>query len=580
MRALNIGVAVVMGLVGLVGVISCGRGGQNGPVLYQNSEVLREYRQFRIGPLLPSPDATRMLIETKFDEGDGMVVKDLATGAVTHEMRADTVPLRVQWSPDGRVIAYFHSEAKTNLRRLFFWDLSSDRHREVAIPQSYSQRVVGWSPNSKRLAYVSDTGLVIVDPESSRAITSALGASIRWFDWSGDSRRLAVLPEETPATSIAIVDAETGQMMENVTCRQVTDLQQLAWRSSRLLLVDRQDNEVALSHPVGSRLIAIDPATGREEILASAPMGASEPVWLPGESGCMWHEPTKDHLQRIVTTIGSTGEPRAIGLNGWASHRAILTGGESIVAFQMTPMFNRMVKVGLIGDAPPVVLEENRGAHLAAASVETIRLRAADSSDFPIQVLRSSVPDKAGRAVFVRSIQPNTGGNSGNWARDQLLLNHGMDVIVLVDRPGKGTDDLIAACEYARDVMQIPRERIVLYGASDRAAAALGAAQRRPQSMGMVVVLGLLRAPVLPRAADRAESIRAIRVLAFHGEYDDKGTPEQARDAIERAIGPVALRPPRGLLHVIPGEDHGLKSDASHAMIYATIFHELGLLNP
>jgi pimeloyl-ACP methyl ester carboxylesterase len=127
--------------------------------------------------------------------------------------------------------------------------------------------------------------------------------------------------------------------------------------------------------------------------------------------------------------------------------------------------------------------------------------------------------------------------------------------------------------------MQVPRERIVLFGASDRAAAALEAAQRRPESIGMVVVQGVLGAPVLARDADREERLRAIRVLAFHGEHDRKCTPGRAREAIENAMGRAALRPPRGLWHVFPGEDHGLRSDAPHAAIHATILHELGLVD-
>ncbi len=164
------------------------------------------------------------------------------------------------------------------------------------------------------------------------------------------------------------------------------------------------------------------------------------------------------------------------------------------------------------------------------------------------------------------------------WAETQLYLAHGLHVIQIGNRKPDGALDLMAACDYAHSVLQVPRERIVVLAGSTATTVALEAALRRPDGMGILALTGVMSAP-----AETAESIHPVtprfRLLAFHGEKDRSISPEAARAILEQLVGASALRPPHGLWHVFPAENHSLNQfDSSVATIHATILRELGLI--
>jgi hypothetical protein len=134
-----------------------------------------------------------------------------------------------------------------------------------------------------------------------------------------------------------------------------------------------------------------------------------------------------------------------------------------------------------------------------------------------------------------------------------------------------------ASNDYVKTVLKVPRECIVVIGASTAVKVVLQAALLRPNTMGMPTVIGTMSPPDLPDNSRRRDGA-ALRILGFHGEKDRLVSPAHGRRVLEETFGRKALLPPRGMWHVFPNEDHTLYRDESLAVVHAPILRKPGLI--
>ena len=143
---------------------------------------------------------------------DGSGLRQLTSGEVN-----DDTP---SWSPDGKRLVFRrrvgvgadHSpESYDQEQHLVILDTES--RRETALLEGGEPEFApAWSPDGKRIAYATYTGLWVADADGSDARTlSGDGSTWRGMSWSPDSKRLAVARFRTAVpgrSQIVILDAD------------------------------------------------------------------------------------------------------------------------------------------------------------------------------------------------------------------------------------------------------------------------------------------------------------------------------------------------------------------------------------
>ncbi len=556
----------------------------------ENAAVLEQFRSNLSTLIGASPDGTRIVARAKYSDGterEGLIVRaaglpaqqQAGSQSIIRSMRTADSVLRVNWRPDGRAISYFLQAAGTNVRRLFVWELDADRHREIPIPVSHFQALIRWSPDGSHLAFTSDPGgFYMVD--LLRGAVAVYEQRVRAFDWSSDSRRIAVISgEEREPWSVDMLDPATGAVVESIAPRAEGTLRQVAWQgSARLLLTTRADDPQAGDPAATFRLMSLEPETQREEILYSAPTDIENPMWVAGGTGRLWQQQDREGKRKIMISSNRLAEPRRVELDGAQHFPTPLADAKSMVVLNALPDAEQLIRIPLDSDRPAAVLAEHRFGRIPGGTHESVLVRSADGAIIPIQVESFAQGTSHANAVIIRLHH----GPVAAKRQTQLYLAHGVQIIHVANRRPHGAEDLLTACEYARKTLKVPRERIVVFGASDAAGIAVATAMQHPEKMGLLAVIGLLGLPrnadVSRATANSAPGLAALRFFGFHGETDRYAPPEHARQVLEDALGPEAVVPPRGLWHVFPGEDHALRLDRSHAAVHATILHALGLI--
>ncbi|HEX9043619.1 MAG TPA: alpha/beta fold hydrolase [Candidatus Limnocylindrales bacterium] len=176
-------------------------------------------REFRLNPRDRSVACTGEVAGTR-----QVLVLSLRGGAPTQLTAAEAASSDPQWSPDGRRLAFVRDNG--------IWVLEADGSREVRVshhPAGESQP--RWSPDGHSLAFVSRrrgwSQIWVVEapvprrgrprkeprPAVPRAVTPP-GMDVTRFAWSPDGRRFAVVATPSEPTSrheISIVDIDGGQ---------------------------------------------------------------------------------------------------------------------------------------------------------------------------------------------------------------------------------------------------------------------------------------------------------------------------------------------------------------------------------
>jgi dipeptidyl aminopeptidase/acylaminoacyl peptidase len=249
-----------------------------------------------------------------------------ATGLTVEAIVAIDAPREFRLHPRDRSVAYTAESA--GARQLFRLNLRGG----YPVPVTASEKDISdpqWSPDGRRLAYVRDEEIWVVEADGSRSTLVAAkpggGTEPRW---SPDGGRLAFASRRRGWSQIWIVDAPVPRRGRPAhdpkppVPRAVTasglDVESFEWSpdGARLAVMARHDP----THPVAAEIALVDIATGTVEVVAGTDSCATGAAWLDDgsllylsdESG--WFQVIRrspDGRDRIVLTGGERehGEP-------------------------------------------------------------------------------------------------------------------------------------------------------------------------------------------------------------------------------------------------------------------------------
>jgi Tol biopolymer transport system component len=207
--------------------------------------ILEEFRANTPSMGECSPDGKLLLLKKKIvnhsssRDAEELTVESIAQGAVMFRRESQTSPLRLRWRPDGKAISYFRHQIGSNDRKLFVWDLASNLEKEIPIPQSSSQKQVRWSPDSRKLAYISSGGILCVVDLASKKTTSFPGP-FQHFDWDSASRHIAVLFADQ-VNKVQIFSLSGEAVARHFDPKLV--FRELAWQNGNRILLRAHDSE-------------------------------------------------------------------------------------------------------------------------------------------------------------------------------------------------------------------------------------------------------------------------------------------------------------------------------------------------
>jgi dipeptidyl aminopeptidase/acylaminoacyl peptidase len=401
------------------------------------------------------------------------------------------------------------------------------------------------------------------------------------FDWSADSRQLALVPEGE-LHQIIIVDVSSPHPVRRIATNTPGKVLDVAWhpRKNMLILLEQKD---------GSRyFIDYDYTKETEHILFSRNSDLRSPAWLPPGQGYIFQWYRHGVGKLFIGSEQAGGEPRRLPPDGTSVFLGLLPGGKAIAVTHRGEGSVQILKVSLQKSAPEVLATAHISA-LGAVKPKQIYVKSFDGTRVPILVWRSPSSKPRSRAVVVRVHADLHSAETPLWQEDiQMYLKHGVDFIAVNYRgsPGYGTDfekagdsekrsrDVVAACEYAHSVLSIPYDRIALFGHSNGATIALGAALLQPLHVGVLVLVSL---PGLPQGWHTYAGARGrpLVVLALHGEKDQILPSALARSLIEKVFGSDVLIPVSEHWQIIPNEDHVLHLESSWAFVHSTVLRQL-----
>jgi DNA-binding CsgD family transcriptional regulator len=166
-----------------------------------------------------SADGERML----WVGGNGLTILELSTGAATPLLNGNIQD--AVWSPDERRVAFVRDQ------RLGVLDIESGNEREIAphltatyLPNAYGNGNVAWSPDGETIAFThwtveepvtqgrSDIYVIAPDGSGLRQLTDSPRAK-RYLAFSSDSRHLAYLHSSSGDSDVRIADLTNGRVL-------------------------------------------------------------------------------------------------------------------------------------------------------------------------------------------------------------------------------------------------------------------------------------------------------------------------------------------------------------------------------
>ncbi len=275
-------------------------------------------------------------------------------------------PREFRLHPRDRVVAYVAETA--GARQLFSLNLRSGHPTQLTA----SEKAVSdpqWSPDGRRLAYVRDEEIWVVEADGSRSTRVVAkpggGTAPRW---SPDGGRLAFLSRRRGWSQVWVIAAPVPRRgrpahdPKSPVASAVTatglDVGSFEWApdGARLAVMARHDP----THPVASEIAIVDVASGALEVVAGTDGCATGGRWLPDgsllyvsdESG--WFQVVRrspDGRDRIVLTDGERehGEP-----GGGFGHVPLASpDGTRFVHIEVHDAFQDLVVASMAAEATP-----------------------------------------------------------------------------------------------------------------------------------------------------------------------------------------------------------------------------------
>jgi dipeptidyl aminopeptidase/acylaminoacyl peptidase len=534
-------------------------------------------------PLSASPDATLVVARSRPEgaNGDELIVIDPATGKIVRSLEWPDKLIHVLWR-NNSMISFFTQE-RTNVRRLFIWDVKNGSATEVPIPVTYNQPHVFWAPDGSKLAFGRESKGVVVVTDRGHGGPVEYSGNIAIFTWSADSKDLALIPDDE-SHQILILDSSSGRVVRRTTTRLEGKIVDIAWQPRKNMLILFQNKDSSRS------LVELEEGTGLERVLLHWKDDIRTPAWLSDHGGYVFQRLQNGAGDLFVgSDVG--GAPQRLPLDGVADIRGISSDGKSIVALHRGETPSELLQVPLDGGVPRVLASANSSA-LPMARPEEVYISSFDGLKIPLLVWRSPFAKPNARAAVVRVHPTIHGAELPVWQEEiQMYLKHGVDFIGVNYRGSSGygaafeaagnseqrSRDLIAACDYAHSSLGVPYDRIVLLGNSNGSNLALGAALIQPDHIGILALPALAGMPERWRTYTGGKR-GSMQVFAFHGENDRHLPARIAKQMIEAALGEDALSPTSEHWRILKDDDHFLHLDRSWAIVHSMILRRLGLM--
>jgi dipeptidyl aminopeptidase/acylaminoacyl peptidase len=476
--------------------------------------------------------------------------------------------------------------------RPYHWSVSRNVVRQIpALPTSSAVHPMRWSPDGTSIAYVvgdTESGeLWLLRPNESESPRD-LGISISSdgdFEWSPNSQQLAVVPVGTVAR-ILLIDAHGGHFQTKVAYLlprpgQIFDV---AWSADgRTLAFTSRENEDFFS------LHQLDLASTRVKNCGEFDGDARYPHFDPRTEEIVFVLVKAPTSLLYRTSCGSgalrtgfdDGVTRFLKFKMESSPRgadsdesaAILHAGFDSPACAY--MISRTASPPKRLYCPP-----------STVGVETPRptsllLRSADDATVPALAWIHEDAAEQTRNIVVVQVHggPRLHVDSRWSALTSILWNDGIDLIAPNYRGSDGygyshessggiaksTQDVIAACKYAR-ALHRGQSRVILLGISYGSELAAAAAAADPEDISAVVLLSITARSYAVLGTERPP----FRVLAYQGQFDPIA-PEKAKSIVNSMFGVRVFDDSRNHWFVLPEEGHVFRRSNSWIRVYSQL---------
>jgi dipeptidyl aminopeptidase/acylaminoacyl peptidase len=232
-------------------------------------------------------------------------------------------PREFRLDPRGRSVAFTQEAAGT--RQLFTLNLRGG----VPVQVTASEKPISdpqWSPDGRRLAFVRDGTIYIVESDGGRLTTvTEHPAGNSMPRWSPDGRRIAFLSRRRGWGQVWLVDAPVPRRgrpaasPKPAVARAITpagvDADEFAWSPDGARLAVAAQRGPTLRH--ASRISIVDVATGSERLVGDGSDWECGPRWLP-DGGLLFLSDADGWFQ--VTRLSADGQQRMPVTGGELEH--------------------------------------------------------------------------------------------------------------------------------------------------------------------------------------------------------------------------------------------------------------------
>ena len=247
-------------------------------------------------------------------------------GLTVEQAAAVEPPREFRLAPDGRRVAYTAEAA--GARQIFVLPIRGGYPEQLTASEK-SVSDPQWSPDGRRIAFVADDSIWMIDVEGSHVVLVAQHpAGNRMPRWCADGHQIAFLSRRRGWDQVWIVEAPVprrGRPATHPRSPEPTpltatgvDVDEFAWSPD--------GREIVLTSQRGPNLLAsqvhvVDVATGAERQIAGEASWDTGPRWLPDGSGVLllsdednWFQVVRvsaDGRERVPLTSGDRdhGEP-------------------------------------------------------------------------------------------------------------------------------------------------------------------------------------------------------------------------------------------------------------------------------